>query len=239
VSLEAGIDSEVLKDGRLVIHRAHAKAAPGRSFVIFREQMWQLLAMPKSTHDQLCIELPCLMGFRNKEVTTWRAEHIDFENGDTLVLDAKKHKFFRVPLHVQVASHAEKLLAGRTEGLVIRNTSRAWKAMVKQPISTVSVWCIWKKYTKYLPNGSEMNPLMGRRLFAALWYHLYHLNLVTLSKIMRHGDPIETLGYVEQLIFYEDMRDDYKKFQFASMQPQVRVEDQGMQLAAASVLSDP
>lgn len=184
--------------------------------------MLKLLAYPKPTHAQLCIELPCLMGFRAKEVTTWRAEYIDFEHGDTLVFDAKKHKLFQIPLNIQVASHVEKLLGGRREGYVLRSRSNAQRDPNK-PLNPISIWHTWRKWaTKArLFNYEEFSPVVGRRFFSCEWFHHQKLSLMTLSMIMRHSEPRITLGYVQKLIFYEDLKQDFKQFQlnFAGPEP--------------------
>lgn len=176
------------------------------TFVLYEEQMLRLLACPKPAHDQLCFELPMLMGFRSEEVCTWKAEYIDFERGDTLVFDAKKHELVAVPLNIQVAAHAEQVLKGRSKGYVLENLSSAWRERFEAP-STVAVWYIWKKWEKRLglPNANEIKPLTGCQFLAAEWFYRFKLNLVTLQMIMRHGDSRVTLGYVSHLIFYEDL----------------------------------
>jgi len=199
--------------------------SPTKHFVIYHQQMLKLLCFPKPTHDQLCIELPCLMGFRASEVTTWRAEHIDFAHGDTLVLDAKKKQLFLIPLNLQVATHAEKLLKGRHEGYVLRSRSNA-QPDPNRALNPASVWHVWRKWSMRarLFNWEEFSPAVGRRFFAAYWYHYLQQSLMTLSMIMRHSEPRITLGYVEKLIFYEDLKQDYKKFQFSFLQKDVNKE---------------
>jgi len=189
-------------------------------YVIYRDQMLKLLAARKSPHDQLCIALPCLMGFRSEEVTTWKAEHIDFDNGDTFVMDAKKHRLFKVPLNIQVAACAEKVLEGRTEGYVVENESTAWRNRA-EPLSVTAIWYLWKRNIEplNLANASEISPIVGRRFFAAEWFYNQHLSLVTLSMLMRHADVKVTLEYVRKLIFYHDLKKDYLKFQFGIEQP--------------------
>jgi len=186
------------------------KSDSGKTFVLYRRQMLQLLAYPKPVFDQLAIELPCLMGFRSTEVTSWLAEYIDFQNMNTYVMDSKKKDLFTVPLNLHVAKHAEKVLNGRTEGVLLRSRSNR---NLGQQLTKFAIWHIWKKYTKLLPNAVDISPLTGRRFFAAYWYHHLKLSLMTLSKILRHSGPAVTLGYVEKLIFYEDVKSDYNSFQ--------------------------
>ena len=197
-----------------------------KSFVIYRRQMLQLLAYPKPAHDQLCIELPCLMGFRASEVTTWRAEYIDFDNGDTLVMDCKKNKLLQIPLNIQVAAHTEKVLNGRREGLVLRSRSNR---NLGGRLTRVSIWYSWRRWAKRakLLNWREFSPVVGRRFFAAEWFHHQRLSLLTLSMVMRHVEPRVTLGYVQRLIFYEDLRRDFKQFQLAFLHEDAKsVEDE-------------
>ena len=177
----------------------------------------KLLAYPKPVHDQLMIELPCLNGFRNREVTTWRAEDIDFQHGDTLVLDAKKHKTFKIPLNSMIAAHAEKLLDGRREGYVIVSTSNRNPG---KPLGPMAVWHVWRKWAVKagLFNWRAFSPIVGRRFFAANWYHRHKLSLMTLCMVMRHANPGMTLEYVNKLIFYEDLKKEFLKFQFSFLQ---------------------
>jgi len=198
---------------------ARATTAQCKSFVLYRRQMLELLRYPKPVFDQLAIELPCLMGFRPEEVGTWRAEYIDFQNGDTMVLDARKHRLFMVPLSSQAARHAEELLNGRSNGYVLKNRSNAWKGR-DQPIRPTAVWYIWRTWTLAagLRNAEEISPVVGRRFFAAEWYYDQGLSLVTLQRILRHTHFETTIRYVHGLVFHEDVKRDYDKFQLGLMQ---------------------
>lgn len=105
--------------------------SPTKTFILYRRQMLQLLKTTKPVFEQLAIELPCLMGFRAAEVATWRAEYIDFQNGDSYVYDCKKKRLFKVPLNREVAKHAEILLNGRSDGFVLQG--RTWHKKVEKP----------------------------------------------------------------------------------------------------------
>jgi len=198
---------------------ARATTTQGSSFVVYRRQMLELLRWPKPVFDQLAIELPALMGFRPEEVGTWRAEYIDFQNGDTLVLDARKHRLFTVPLNNQAARHAEEVLDGRSEGYVLKNRSNAWRKR-DQPIRPTAVWYIWRAWTlaAALRNAEEISPVVGRRFFAAEWYYSQRLSLVTLQRILRHTHFETTMRYVHGLVFHEDVKRDYDRFQLGLMQ---------------------
>ena len=138
-------------------------------------------------------------------------------------MDAKKKKkLFKIPLNFQVASLAEKVLKGRTEGYVLRSRSNRNKDGLVTPIA---IWYVWRKWATEarLFNWKEFSPLVGRRFFAAEWYHRQRLDLIGLSMIMRHSEPRITLGYVEKLFFYEDLKRQYKQFQFNFLQEDVNV----------------
>lgn len=196
-----------------------ARTSEGKTFVLYRRQMLALLRFPKPVFDQLALELPCLMGFRSSEVGTWRAEYIDFAMGDTKVLDSKKKLLFTVPLNVQAARHAEEVLRGRAEGLVLRSRSNAQQDP-NRPMRTESIWHIWRKWTRLagLPNARDISPVVGRRFFAAEWYYRQGLSLVTLQRILRHSHFETTMRYVHGLVFYEDVKRDYDRFQLGLMQ---------------------
>jgi len=191
----------------------------GLTYVVYRRQMLELLRISKPAFDQLAIELPCLMGFRSEEVATWRAEYIDYAHGDTLVLDAKKHRLYSVPLNTQVAKHAMELLGNREEGYVLQSRSNRQQDPEK-PLTTIAIWYIWNKYVNAVCKDStiEISPVVGRRFFAAEWHYSQGLSLVTLSRILRHSDPVVTMRYVQSLVFHEDVKRDYDRFQLGLMQ---------------------
>jgi integrase len=196
--------------------RATVTSSMGKTFVICRRQIVQLLRWPKSDFDHLAIKLPCLMAFRPEEVCTWRAEFIDWENGETKVFDAKKHKLFVEPLNSQVAKHAQIVLAGRSEGYVLQGRTRHSLAE-DEPLTPTAIWYIWRRQVQ-LAVGSvpaPISPVVGRRFFAYEMYHRQPENLVELQVIMRHSDPGITLHYVKGLSSWEDVKDAYDRFQLS------------------------
>ena len=194
-------------------------ATQQKNFVLYRRQMLALLRFPKPVFDQLAIELPCLMGFRSQEVATWMAKYINYQTMNTFVLDSKKKQLFTVPLNLNVAKHAEEVLNGRVEGYVLRHRSKG-KQFANQPLTPTAIWYIWDKWTKQagLWNAKEISPNTGRRFFAAEWYYSQELSLVTLQMILRHSHFETTMRYVRGLVFYEDIKRDYDKFQFKIME---------------------
>jgi len=203
-------------DGALVTTYIHSQ---GPTFVLYRRQMIRLLAWPKPAFDQLMLELPCLMGFREEELRTWRAEYIRWQEGETQVLDARRHTLETVPLNTLAARHAETVLHGRGGGLVLRRR-RHTSLDPGRPISRTAFWFTWAKWTVKagLPNASEISPLVGRRFFAAEWYYGQGLSLVTLQRILRHACYETTIRYVRSLVFFEDVKRDYDRFQLKLMQ---------------------
>jgi len=202
---------------------ARATTTGKDSYVIYRRQMLQLLHYPKPAFDQLAIELPTLMGFRAKEVTTWRAEHIDWVNGDTLVLDAKKHRLCVVPLSSQVARHTMDVLGNRAHGYVLQSRSNRQRDPEK-PLTPIAVWYIWSKWVRTIGVNlvNTISPIVGRRFFAAEWYYSQGLSLVTLQRILRHTDVESTIRYVAGLVFHEDVKRDYDRFQLGLMQEEAQ-----------------
>lgn len=196
---------------------------PSRSFTVYRHEILRLLKAPKPAHDQLIVELPCLMGFRSEEVATWRVEYIHFDSMDCEVLDAKKHKLYTIPLNHQVGKHVEEVLNGRSEGYVIQNESTAWKGR-EQPLTTTAIWYVTRKWAEFInmhPSPTDYSPIVGRRFFAAEWFYKQRLGATTLSRIMRHNNIETTLRYVAQIVFYEDLKRDYDSFQFNLMEKEV------------------
>jgi len=191
----------------------------GLTYVVYRRQMLELLRISKPAFDQLALELPCLMGFRAKEVATWRAEYIDWVNGDAQVLDAKKHRLYSVPLNTQVAKHAMDVLGNRDEGYVLQSRSNRQQDPEK-PLTPIAVWYIWNKWIQKIGvcTPISVSPVVGRRFFAAEWYYSQGLSLVTLSRILRHSDPVVTMRYVQSLVFHEDVKRDYDRFQLGLME---------------------
>lgn len=197
-----------------VAMRFKGRAYP-RSFIIYRAEIKRLLNASKSAFEQLILELPCLMGFRNSEVANWRIEHIRWVEGQTLVLDAKKHVLMPIPLNLHVAKLAMEVIGDRTSGVVLKSRSKAYQNS-ELPLSHVSIWRVWRKWAFKLdlyPRPEDYTPVMGRRYFACKWFHELHLSLVTLSHLMRHSDPKQTLDYVNHLIFADDVEQDYREFE--------------------------
>lgn len=93
--------------------------------LVYRERFERLLASPKNLRDQLVIELPTLQGFRTGEVSSFRAEWVDFDKGILLVLDSNKHQLFPLPLHPTVAKHIMEYMqeTGIKEGILRARTS--------------------------------------------------------------------------------------------------------------------
>jgi len=124
-----------------------------------------------------------------------------------------------------VAKHAEEALDARSEGYVICNESTAWRGR-DLPLTTTAIWYVWRKYGQLLglyPSPSEYSPIVGRRFFAAEWFYGQGLSLASLSKIMRHNNIETTARYVSQLIFYEDLKRDYDRFQLRLMEDLMKV----------------
>jgi len=188
------------------------------SYMLYRNLMLKLLAKPKPAFEQLCFELPCLMGFRAHEVCTWRAEWINFNEGECYVLDSKKHELILVALSYHVAIHTEQELHGRKEGLVLQNRSNAWKnKCIDKPLSIQALWHVWDKHVKPLdlPKSIEISPIVGRRYYIAesIRGHDRSEQVVSIvSKQVRHANSQQTRDYNDRLYFIEDVKKQQREF---------------------------
>jgi hypothetical protein len=200
-------------------HSRDEREDKGKSFLLYRKEILRLLAADKSPHDALIVELPCLMGFRNEETTTWREEYIDFKREDTFVFDAKRHEWCPVPLNRVCARHAEQSLNVRTEGLVIENQSSAWRGR-EEPITTTAVWYTWRKLAerlKLFPSPEAYSPIVGRRFFIKEYLTANREDpveaAITCSRIVRHSKVAITLEYASNITYYEDVKRNFDTFQ--------------------------
>jgi len=198
-----------------------AQREKGRGYVFIESELLRLRDFPKPPMDQLCFDLPCLMGFRAKEVTTLRIEWINFETEDTLVLDAKKHELFLVPANRRFLRHAEQVLNGRSEGpLVVSESHRNYG----EPLTTTAIWYKWLKGQKIIsiyPYPGFYSPIWGRRLFIYRYIQDAMLpdgslpvsTVPELAAITRHSDPEEVWRYYCKLQPYERVKAGYDRFQ--------------------------
>ena len=202
MSLEASVDSEVLKDGRLIIHRAYFA---------------KLLAFPKPLRDQLVLELPILEAFRAGEVSSLRVEDVDFENGDLRILDSKKHKHFLIPLDPVLAVHADEYmrLTGRTQGILIQPLPGAPHTGRKPGSKTLGAGLSVKTIEYIWANNCEragvpvMSPRVGRAYFAAKWHFIERKSLYGLMMILRHTDLQVTVRYISRLCDYLTVKNEF------------------------------
>jgi len=203
VSLEAGIDSEILSQGRLVIHRAYFE---------------RLLKFPKPLRDQLVIELPVLEAFRTGEVSSLTFENVDLGRGDLRVLDSKKNKLFTIPLDPTLARHLVEYIeekVGLREGLVIRPLSSAPHTGRKLGSKTLGVGLsikhiehIWEKCC-LAADVPVMSPRMGRAYFAAKWHFIERKSLYGLMMILRHTDLQVTQRYLARICDYLTVKNEF------------------------------
>lgn len=211
-------------DNRLVSptlkRSTHEGEGAGKSFLLYRKELLRLLAAEKGPHDDLLIELPCLMGFRNEETTTWQLEYINAQFETCMVLDAKKHELIPgIPVHRTVLKHVEEVREGRVSGYVVVNESPVWKGRL-EPISTTAVWYVWRKWATRLrlyPSPEEYSPVVGRRLFIKEYLSAnsedFPEALITCSRMVRHSNPKITLDYADRITFDSDVKRNFDRFQ--------------------------
>lgn len=67
--------------------RLRALSRSHKDYTIYRDYITRLRDCPKKpTHEQLMIELPCLIGMCSSEDCPLKAEDVDFSQGDCLVM---------------------------------------------------------------------------------------------------------------------------------------------------------
>jgi len=186
------------------------------SIVVYMSRFHKLLDYrPKPLRDQLILELPILQGFRNGEVTTLRAKHVDLENGDIEILDSKKHRFYTRPLVPIVALHLSQYMAEtgkKDEDLLIcplpwanRKKRKPGNKTRGEGLSEAQVTQVWLKYCQ-LCQIPPMAPRMGRAYFAADLAFIKKISVFYIKVAMRHDYVETTIHYLERIVNYEDFK---------------------------------
>lgn len=183
--------------------------------VVVRSHFRKLLAFPKPLRDQLLIELPTLEAFRTGEVSSLRAEYVDFEAGDLLVMDSKKKKLCMVPLDPTVAAHlAEYMrLEDIRKGIIIQPKKNAnhvgrkpGSKTLGEGLSETMIKRVWGYYCGFC-NIPMMPPRYGRAYFATVEHFVMGKPLAYIQFMLRHDDLQSTEHYVcNRIVSYEDMK---------------------------------
>jgi len=190
-------------------HSFHRGEKDGK-IVVIRSHFAKLLSLNMSLRDRLLIELPTLEAFRTGEVSSLKAEYIDFERGDLRVLDSKKHKLFTVPLDPVLAVDLEKYMVERniTEGYLFkpRRKRKVGNKSVGASLTDWAIICTWAKWCA-AAGIPRMNPRMGRAYFAVIEHYVLGKPLAYVQFMLRHDDLQSTEHYVcSRIVSYEDQK---------------------------------
>jgi integrase len=178
--------------------------------VVYRGYFVRLLSVPKPLRDQLLIELPSLQALRTGEVSSLKAEYIDFERGDMQILDSKKNQLLTRPLGSVAASHLAEYMAKQniSEGYLFP-PRRKRKLGNKSVGASLTDWAILNRWAVWcnVVGIPVMNPRMGRAYFAVVEHYVLGKPLGYVQFMLRHDHLQSTEHYVHcRIVCYEDMK---------------------------------
>jgi integrase len=134
---------------------------------VYRERFERLMALPKSLRDQLIIELPTLQAFRAGEVSSFRAEWVDFDKDILLVLDSNKQQLVPIPLHPIVAKHITQYIreTQMPKGILLQSRRKSGHKVGSKTrgegLSESHIQRIWQGHCKRI-GIPPMSPRWGR-----------------------------------------------------------------------------
>lgn len=167
--------------------------------------------------NYLLIRLPIKIGLRVSEITTLNVEDINFEDRSFQVLDSKKKEFDLLPLDTITLQLIKDLIGDRDEGTIFsREDSHEIVRQFKR-MSRTAVWYLFKGIgVKAGVKG--FNPRICRHYFAAKWHEDMKKpgskkTLEGLRRILRHTSLTTTQFYLQRLVFFEDIQNQYEEIQ--------------------------
>jgi len=167
--------------------------------------------------DYLLVRLPMKIGLRISEITTLNIEDINFGDRSFQVLDSKKKRFFPLPLDMITLQLIKDLIGEREEGTVFTRQDRWRIAKQHKPLSRVAAWYLF--HSIGLAAGVEgFSPRICRHYFAAKWHEDMKKQgskktLEGLRRILRHTSLTTTTFYLQRLVFFEDIQEQYQEIQ--------------------------
>jgi hypothetical protein len=168
-----------------------------------------------SLRDFLIIRLPMKIGLRTFEISTLRAEFINFENRRFQVLDSKKHKYYPLLFDRITLDLIIELLGGRREGYVLPHMKN-WEPWKNQPLSKVTIWKITRRIARLsgIKNWEEHTPRLGRHYFVCKWLKDMKMpgskkTVIGLQRYVRHINPGSMFFYTRRLYFIEDLDEEF------------------------------
>lgn len=164
--------------------------------VIRRESFERMLKLPENPRHKMILRLLWALGLRTSEVTTIKIEDVD---GKTInILDAKKHRYFRLPIDSKTAEMLAEYIQGRS-GWLFPNRFDSSKHITRQAVNYI--------VGKYA-NGEKFHPRDYRRRFARNWVNRKG-SLTGLQQILRHTNISSTAVYVDGIRFEDEIRKEY------------------------------
>ena len=167
--------------------------------------------------NYLLIRLPIKIGLRVSEITTLNIEDINFEDRSFQVLDSKKKMFYPLPLDTITLQLIKDLIGDRDEGTVFTRQDN-WKIkMQHKRMSRTAAWYLFRGIG--LAAGVKgFSPRTCRHYFAAKWHEDMKKTgskktLEGLRRILRHTSLATTQFYLQRLVFFEDIQDQYMEIQ--------------------------
>lgn len=182
---------------------------------IYRSHFKIVLARPKNLRDQLILEGPILQALRPGEVSSLRAEWLDFETGDMQILDSKKQEMFTRPMDPQWAHTSEAYMIENhiTSGILIQPLPNAHHTGHKKGARTrgegLSVCQIERVWTEYFSEcGFPIkSPREGRAYWACYEHYVRGMPEGYIQWFLRHDDPQSTKHYLfSRIVDYESMK---------------------------------
>lgn len=142
-------------------------------------------------------------------------EDSNIESGRLIIRDSKSKRPYPLPLTYDLA---KKLEAYRSEITPVkyvlkRLEGRSYSHIMEgKPISNKTVWDTWGRVARRagLEKPELYTPRFGRHYFAAMW-NKRGGNLEVLRRILRHKTLTYTQIYLNRLIFFEDIREEYDR----------------------------
>lgn len=167
--------------------------------------------------DYLMIRLPMQIGLRVSEISTLNIEDINFGDRSFQVLDSKKKQFYPLPLDTITLQLIKDLIGDRDEGVVFTREDTWKNARRNLPLSRQAVWYVLRNIG--VAAGVEgFSPRLLRHFFACKWHEDMKKpdskkTLEGLRRILRHTSLTTTTFYLERLVFFEDIQEEYQEVQ--------------------------
>lgn len=195
------------------VHKASVDEHERSRIFIYTERFERTEAIKKPLRDQVAIFLGTRQGFRTAEISSNRANHYDFDNGNLTVLDSKKHRYLLVVLRPIVATTVMRYLkesGKKNDDLLITALPTAHHVGRKPNSKTrgeglSDQYICSHIYGKWSLASGSPEPLTPREARAYFCYNTYKkAGLLDTQIEMRHDHPDTTRLYYERITNWAD-----------------------------------